>query len=179
MLKQIFKSANRLNKNKSTGFTLLNSTRSERSNLTGFTLIELLVVISIIGFITVSSVVVFNIVRKNSRDAVRVGNITTIKRALAMYLNDSGGYPASVGECLSAGAGVGAILKTSKVLLTVPLDPLPQLQSAAPNPSVAGDTDGFCYWYVSSSQKLFDLSYFLESTSNSGAAGSHTINQFQ
>jgi len=158
------------------GFTLLNPTKSVRSNLTGFTLIELLVVISIIGFLTVASVVVFNIVRMNARDAVRVGNIATVKRALAMYLNDSlTGYPASNGECLKASQGVGKELKDAQVLLEVPFDPL--WAASTPSPSVAGDTDGFCYWYVASAIDAYELSYFLESNSKSGGAGSHTTTQ--
>ena len=146
-------------------------------NQAGFTLIELLMAISVIGFLVVASVVVFNIVRMNARDAVRVGNITTIKRSLAMYLNDSltGGYPASSGECLKASQGVGKELKDAQVLLEVPLDPL--WAASTPSPSVAADADGFCYWYVASAVDAYELSYFLESNSKSGAAGPHTTTQ--
>ncbi len=143
-------------------------------NRKGFTLIELLVVISIIGFLTVSSVVVFNIVRMNARDAVRAGNIATISRALAMYLNDSTtGYPASTGQCLQQSSGVGAELKASKVLLAVPLDPL--WPSAAPS-NVSGGaavspSQNFCYYYFSGSGNQYNISFFLESNSKSGNAG--------
>ncbi|MDP2708614.1 MAG: type II secretion system protein [bacterium] len=146
----------------------------------GFTLIELLVVISIIGFLTVSSVVVFNIVRMNARDAVRVGNIATIKRALAMYLNDSTtGYPASNGECISESSGVGAGLKQAQVLLAVPTDPL--WPAAAPSnvtPSVAvSPSENFCYYYFSDVKDQFRISYYLESTSKSGDAGINVASQ--
>jgi prepilin-type N-terminal cleavage/methylation domain-containing protein len=158
MLKQIFNDVNRLNKDKSAGFTL----------------IELLVVISIIGFLTVSSVVVFNIVRMNARDAVRVGNVATVARALAMYLNDSiTGYPASTGECLNASSGVGANLKTQKVLLAVPTDPL--WPAAAPSNVTAGlavsPSNNFCYYYYSNAFNQYSISFFLESNSKSGNAG--------
>lgn len=152
--------------------------RSKANNLStkGFTLIELLMAISIIGFLVVASVVIFNIVRMNARDTARVGNIATIKKALAVYLNDSmTGYPASSGECLSASSGVGAGLKTAQVLLIVPTDPL--WAASAPSPNVAGDTDGFCYWYVSTSNQAYQLSYFLESNSKAGDAGRHTATQ--
>ena len=59
---------------------------TSRKILTGFTLIELLVVISIVGFLTVAAVFSFNIVRTQSRDAIRTGNVSTISRALAMYM---------------------------------------------------------------------------------------------
>lgn len=142
----------------------------------GFTLVELLVVISIIGFIAVFSVAVFNSVRMNARDAVRVANIATIQRALAMYLNDSTiGYPGSAGECLDASTGSGKKLVDDQVLLTMPTDPL--WPAVAPNPNVADDPDGFCYWYVSTNQNSYQLSYFLESSSKSGSAGDHTATE--
>lgn len=143
---------------------------------TGFTLIELLMVISIIGFLVVAAVVAFNIIRMNARDAVRVSNIATIKRALSLYLNDSlTGYPASTGECLSGNSGVGAELKQAETLKDALADPL--WPNSAPNPSLAEDTDGFCYWYVSESVDTYELSYFLEANSKSGSAGPHTTTQ--
>jgi len=147
------------------------------SSSAGFTLVELLVVISIIGFLTVSSVVVFNIVRLNSRDAVRVGNIATISRALAMYLNDSTlGYPQSTGECLNATAGVGLKLLTAKVMLSVPTDPL--WPTAVPGTVVGGVASGasanFCYYYFSNAYNQYKISFFLESNSKSGNAGINT-----
>lgn len=142
----------------------------------GFTLIELLVVISIIGFLTVSSVVVFNVVRMNARDAVRVGNIAVIKRALAMYLNDSAiGYPASTGECIQQSSGVGAELKASNVLLVAPSDPLwPNVLPSNVNGGVAvSPSQNFCY-YFSGSGNQYNISFFLESNSKSGNAGINT-----
>lgn len=140
----------------------------------GFTLIELLVVISIIGFITVSSVVVFNIVRMNARDAVRVGNVATLQRALAMYLNDSPiGYPPSTGQCLAAVVGnPGNELKAKQVLLTVPVDPLWPTQAPAHTDGVVtpGQTN-FCYFYFSNDTTQYRISYFLESNSKAGDKG--------
>jgi len=145
----------------------------KNQKLKGFTLIELLVVISIIGFLTVTSVVIFNIARMRSRDATRVANIATIRRALALYLNDSTiGYPASTGECLNNSSGVGAELRAAEVIVEVPTDPL--WPTDAPNPDVAGDTDGFCYYYESNSENVYYISYYLESNSKSGSAGAHT-----
>lgn len=144
----------------------------------GFTLIELLVVISIIGFLTVASVVVFNIVRMNARDAVRAGNIATITRALAMYLNNSTiGYPASTGECLTRSSGVGSELKGDQVLLTVPLDPL--WPAALPG-NVSGGvavspSQNFCYYYYSDANNQYKISFFLESNSKSGNTGINIV----
>ena len=145
----------------------------------GFTLVELLVVISIIGFLTVASVVVFNIVRMQARDAVRVGNIATLTRALAMYLNDSKtGYPASTGECLKASEKVGKELKDKQVLLTVPTDPLwPETPPGSIGVGVndkglaIGASEKFCYYYFSEFNNQYKISFYLESNSKSGNAG--------
>lgn len=182
MFKQISDTVKRMKFNyfNKHSFALLNSTRSAPSNLAGFTLIELLVVISIIGFLTVASVVVFNIVRMSARDAVRVGNIATMKRALAMYLNDSAtGYPASTGECLKVSSGVGAELKASKVLLAVPVDPLWPivLPSNVTSGLAVSPSQNFCYYYFSEYNNQYKISFFLESNSKSGNAGINTTTQ--
>ncbi|MDO8592487.1 MAG: type II secretion system protein [bacterium] len=145
----------------------------------GFTLIELLVVISIIGFLTVASVVIFNIVRMNARDTVRVGNIATIKRALAMYLNDSAtGYPASSGECLNAASGVGAELKARQSLLVVPTDPLWAVAPGSVTNGVAvSPSKNFCYFYFSGDRSHYSVSYYLESSSKAGSAGINVATQ--
>jgi len=121
-------------------------------------------------------VLVFNIVRMNARDVVRAGNVSVITRALAVYLNDSTtGYPASTGECLSPSSGVGSALKTAKVLLAMPVDPLwpTNVPNPVPNttPPYTTDSNGFCYYYVSTATTQFQLYYFLESNSKSGSAG--------
>jgi len=150
--------------------------------LKGFTLIELLVVISIVGFITVASVVTFNIVRMQSRDAVRAGNVSTLSRALAMYLNDYGVYPISNGECLDSDSGVGAELKAAKVIVGVPTDPLwPDIAPTTFNGGATKDYPtnpslNFCYWFYATNFNYY-LSYYLESNSKSGSAGIHTITQ--
>lgn len=151
--------------------------KNNKKFLSGFTLIELLVVISIIGFLTMASVVVFNIVRMNARDAARAGNMATITRALAMYLNDSTtGYPASTGECLKESSGVGAELKAAQVLLTVSLDPLwpSALPTSVSNGVAVSPSQKFCYYYYSAFSNQYKISFFLESNSKSGNAGINT-----
>jgi len=110
----------------------------------------------------------------NARDAVRVGNIATITRALAMYLNDSRtGYPASTGECLKASAGVGKELKDAQVLLDVPADPLwaDALPSNVNSGLAVGPSQNFCYYYYSEFYNQYKISFYLESNSKSGNAG--------
>lgn len=133
-----------------------------------------LVAISIIGILIIASVMAINTTRMNSRDAVRVKNIITIRRALALYLEDSvNGYPASTGECLRADSGVGAELKASKVIAALPTDPL---WPTTPPEFVFGGVavspaNNFCYYYTSLVSDRFIINFFLESNSKAGKTG--------
>ena len=62
----------------------------------GFTLIELLVVIAIIGLLSTMSVLALNQARARARDARRVSDVKQISKALEIYYNESGNYPASL-----------------------------------------------------------------------------------
>lgn len=70
-------------------------------NNRGFTLIELLVVIAIIGIMASIAMVGLNSVRQSSRDARRKADIVQLNKALELYLQDNGTYPAPAG-CISA-----------------------------------------------------------------------------
>lgn len=154
-----------------------------KKNLLGFTLIELLVVISIIGFIAAVAVASLNSARKQARDTSRAANITTLRKALDMYLDKNQGFPASAGECLSDTAGIGVTLKSSITISKIPSDPF----WAAASPSTfnggavhdyaVSPSANFCYWYYSNNTQTYKLSYYLESSSNAGTAGIHVYSQ--
>lgn len=136
----------------------------------GFTLIELLVVISIIGFIAVSSTIMLNIARMNTRDATRVANITMIRKALTVYFNENGSYPVHSGTnlCLTAASGAGLALKNANTLLIVPVDPLwPTAAPAHFLGTPTGSSTNFCYFYYRSSATQYILSFYLETDSQS------------
>ena len=61
----------------------------------GITLIELLIVISILGIMSVSGVGLYKASLERSKDARRKADIGTIQKALELYYNDYGQYPAS------------------------------------------------------------------------------------
>ncbi|MFH1233849.1 MAG: type II secretion system protein [Patescibacteria group bacterium] len=152
----------------------------QRNSLTGFTLIELLVAISVIGFLITVSMVIFKQVRMSARDAVRVENIATIKKALAMYFNDSTtGYTLSSGECLSSTSTAGSVLKTANVIVNVPVDPMWATTSPFPNVEngFATGTANFCYYYYSTSTAQYKISYYLETNSKFGNAGINRTTQ--
>ncbi|MEK7203362.1 MAG: type II secretion system protein [Patescibacteria group bacterium] len=152
--------------------------RSIKINDFGFTLIEVLVAISIIGFITIASMVIFKQVRMSSRDASRVANIATIKKALAMYLNDSpNGYPSSNGECLSTSVDVGSALISANTITAVPVDPMwpTTAPSVVENGYATSTSQNFCYYYFSNTSNAYKISYYLESNSKFGNAGINTL----
>jgi prepilin-type N-terminal cleavage/methylation domain-containing protein len=144
----------------------------------GFTLIELLVALAIISLLIASTTVAYNAVRQKARDATRGNHVSTIRRALDLYLNDSPtGYPASAGECLRSGAGAGlALINSGSLILAVPVDPFwpttaPAHTNGVPNP---GQKD-FCYFYYSDAVDKYKISYYLESDTTTGNAGIHTV----
>jgi general secretion pathway protein G len=86
--------------------------RAER----GFTLIELLVVIAIIGLLASLITVFLSSAQQKGRDSRRLGDITQIQNALALYSADASGQfpPGTSLATLSAGGHIA----------TVPVDPL-------------------------------------------------------
>lgn len=63
----------------------------------GFTLIELLVVMAILGVLATVGLSSFRLSQIKSRDARRKSDLGQVQRALEMYYNDYGAYPAAAG----------------------------------------------------------------------------------
>ena len=64
----------------------------------GFTLIELLVVIAIIGILSSVVVVSLNSARAKARDAKREADVQMVSKALALYFDSNGSYPAGIAD---------------------------------------------------------------------------------
>jgi type II secretion system protein G len=74
-----------------------------KKNQKGFTLIELLVVIAIIGLLASVAMVSLTKARAKARDVKRIADIEQFTKALELYYNTNGQYPAS-GGAASPGA---------------------------------------------------------------------------
>lgn len=118
----------------------------------GFTLIELLVVIAIIGLLASIVVASLSATQARARDARRMQDIDSIKKALVLYSADNGGFPVSVSTTTLTGAdAVSTALVSSNSIPGVPLDPK--------NPT-------YTYTYsTNTSGNTFILSFCLETTS--------------
>lgn len=114
-------------------------TKKITSHKAGFTLIEILVVISIIGILSSIVLASINQSRAKARDAQIIAGVDALKKALELYNDANGRYPASVGD----GPRVGGFTPWYTSIKGNDTDPIlknalaPYL-SQLPNPGMTG-----------------------------------------
>lgn len=127
-----------------------------------FTLIELLIVIAVIGILM--AVILPNLIgmRERARDTAKKNDLTQLKKALRLYFDDHGGYPAAAAGgkicCGNSPPACGSVCGFNFV--------------------VGGETymkalpDGYSYW-VAGDRYSFRLTIELENASDKDIAISH------
>lgn len=87
----------------------------------GFTLVELLVVISIMSILTIISVASFVNAQTKARDSQRKSDLDGLSKALMMYYNDYGIFPATVnfGNSSTGFTGSGGIIYMRKIPIEI------------------------------------------------------------
>lgn len=83
----------------------MEETKGKEKINSGFTVLELLVVIAIIAVIASIALVSLNGARRKGRDARRVGDLNTLRKAIEIYVNTNGQLPGSSGPGNCNGAG--------------------------------------------------------------------------
>lgn len=129
----------------------------KNKNIFGFTLVELLVVISIIGILTMIGAVAYSGAQKKARDTQRKTELDALSKALIMYYNDNGVFPAfTSSQFFSSSVGLtgsGGIVYMAQI----PKDPKDDV-----------DTNFvYVYKYNETTKKEFELFANLENKSDS------------
>jgi len=140
----------------------------------GFTLIELLVVVAIMGLLATLAMFAFSSSRGKARDAKRKADIAQIQKALDMYFQDNGTYPASGGATApnggwtnSADASWNAFKTALSPYINAPTDPLNETGGWAPGKK------NFSYFSSSygCDRKWYMLVYALEDMAGATSPG--------
>lgn len=95
--------------------------------LKGFTLIELLVVLGILGILAAALLAAINPIAQlqKSNDARRKADLESLQRALELYYQDNGGYPASASnEIAPGGTPISWGNPWQPYIASLPKDPL-------------------------------------------------------
>lgn len=91
----------------------------------GFTLIELLVVVAIIGILASIVTASLNTARTKARDARRMGDISSLQKALALYATNHDPFPIETTAIdITPASSIGATLILDGAMSSVPTDPL-------------------------------------------------------
>lgn len=122
------------------------SVKNNTSRFKGVTLVELLVVTGMIAAIISGLVLLLNPVQKmaQTNDAKRKSDLAQLQRALEIYYQDYGRYPASTSSYRISGANWGA--SWAQYMARMPADPKSGRTYVYYNPNSGACANGQCYY---------------------------------
>lgn len=74
--------------------------RLHKKSLRGFTIVELLIVIVVIAILAAISIVAYNGIQNRAARATTTSAISAYAKAISLYVQDKGSYPAHTNACL-------------------------------------------------------------------------------
>lgn len=120
----------------------------------GFTIVELVIVIVIIAILTTITIVAYRGVQGRARDDRRKTDIATITKAMEIYYDDNGRYPATSGSTTVNPTWVSSVdaswngfvsALTANATDTVPVDPRNVPTTGAANTGVMNGAANYSY----------------------------------
>ena len=122
----------------------------------GLTLVELLIVIAIISLLISGLIIVINPFQKigQAQDAKRKSDLAQLKRALEIYYQDNGKYPASSGSYkITDGAEKNWGAPWSPYMSILPQDPTSGNTYAYYTPNIGSCANYQCYYIYANLQR--------------------------
>jgi len=119
---------------------------------TGFTIVELLIVIVVIGILAAITIVAYNGVQANAKDASLKTTIEQLQKAVELYNAQYGNYPITSASPLTNGGGQTTYTSPGCPIGTPRSDWIPGLTQPLPQTSSTGtgvNGYGGCYMYTS------------------------------
>lgn len=125
-----------------------------QKNKSGFTIVELIIVIVIIAILATITIVAYRGVQGRARDDRRKTDIASITKAMEIYYDDNGRYPATSGSTTINAAWASSVdaswsgfvsALTANATDTVPIDPRNIPTTGAINTGVMNGPNNYSY----------------------------------
>lgn len=145
--------------------------------INGFSLVEILIVIAIIGLILSLLVVALNLKQQSIRDTKRLSDMQTLRSAMAVMKNETGGYDLSLcGLTFVSACGLQENSALARIMPGIKGLRDPKFQSAPCSDAAACQVDGCDYSFTKVEPTDYEVRFHLERGVNEyQAAGCYRV----